>query len=296
VQLWILLSLFALVANAAKVLIVKLFCRDIDSRLLVFSGRLISTLVLLPVLMISYRGLPSDGLFWAVIAVTAILTAVASVLFTQALQHGVLTVVLPTQAAVPVLSLVTLWVGWSEAPSPRSAVLMTVSMICLAYALSAQAPRSGQNPDGRRFVVYALIAAVLFGVTTILDRVAIARVAFGALAYSACWNLASTVLMGTQCYHAGLFRPSGRLRGDAGPILLYSAAVLAAFYTQQYAVQLSLHIPGGVVHVKSIVMLHLPVVMLAGYLGLKEKISTRSLIAGLLALAAGWMLIRDIAR
>ncbi len=294
-QLWILLSLLALVANAAKVLIVKLFCRGIDSRLLVFSGRLVSTLVLLPVLMISYRGVPSDGLFWAVIAVTAILTAVASVLYTQAVQHGVLTIVLPTQAAVPVLSLVTLWVGWSETPSPRSAVLMTVSMICLAYALSAQAPRSERNPDGRRFVVYALIAAVLFGVTTILDRVAIARVAFGALAYSACWNLASTVLMGVQCRQAGLFRSATLLGPNIGPILLYSVAVLAAFYTQQYAVQLSLSIPGGVVHVKSIVMLHLPVVMLAGFLGLKEKISPRSLIAGLLALAAGWLLIRDIA-
>jgi drug/metabolite transporter (DMT)-like permease len=296
VQLWILLSLLALAANAAKVLIVKLFCRGIDSRLLVFSGRLVSTLVLLPVLMISYRGLPSDGLFWAVIAVTAILTAVASVLYTQALQQGVLAIVLPTQAAVPVLSLVTLWIGWSETPSPRSAVLMTVSMICLAYALSAQAPRSERNPDGRRYVVYALIAAVLFGVTTILDRVAIARVAFGALAYSACWNLASTVLMGVQCRQAGLFRSATLLRTNIGPILLYSGAVLAAFYTQQYAVQLSLSIPGGVVHVKSIVMLHLPVVMLAGYLWLKEKISPRSLIAGLLALAAGWMLIRDIAR
>ena len=148
---------------------------------------------------------------------------------------------------------------------------MTVSMICLAYALSAQAPRSERNPDGRRFVVYALIAAVLFGVCTILDRVAIGRVAFGALAYSACWNLASTVLMGTQCHHAGLFRSADRFRADAGPILLYSAAVLAAFYTQQYAVQLSLSIPGGVVHVKSIVMLHLPVVMLAGYLRPQRK-------------------------
>lgn len=295
-ELWILLSVLALVANAAKVLIVKLFCRDIDSRLLVFAGRLVSAAVLLPVLMISYHGIPLDGPFWAVIAVTAVFTAVASVLYTQAVQHGTLSIVLPTQAAVPVLSLMTLWIGWSETPSPRSAVLMTVSMICLAYALSAQAPRSGQNPDGRRFVVYALIAAVLFGVTTILDRVAIARVAFGALAYSACWNLASAALMAVQCFHARLFRSPGRLRRDLGPILLYSAAVLAAFYTQQYAVQLSMAVPGGVVHVKSVVMLHLPVVMLAGYLVLKEKISPRSLIAGLLALAAGWLLIRDLTR
>lgn len=295
-QLWILLSLLALAANAAKVLIVKLFCRGIDSRLLVFSGRLVSTLVLLPVLISTSGGIPTDGPFWLVIAITAILTAVASVLYTQALQHGNLTIVLPTQAAVPVLSLVTLWVGWSETPSSRSAVLMTVSMICLGYALAAQAPRPGQNPDGRRFVVYALIAAVLFGVTTILDRVAIARVAFGALAYSACWNLASTVLMGVQCRQAGLFKSSIMFRTNVWPILLYSAAVLAAFYAQQYAVQLSLSIPGGVVHVKSIVMLHLPVVMLVGYLALKEKISPRSLIAGFLALAAGWLLIQDIAR
>lgn len=294
-DLWILLSLLALTANAAKVLIVKLFCRDIDSRLLVFAGRLVSAAVLLPILLVTCRGLPADPLFWLVIAVTAVLTAVASVLYTQAVQHGTLTIVLPTQAAVPVLSLMTLWIGWSETPSPRSAVLMTVSMVCLAYALWAQAPRSGKPADGYQFVVYALIAAILFGVTTILDRVAIARVAFGALAYSACWNLASTILMGVQCFHAGVFRLGILDRKSAGSVGLYSAAVLAAFYTQQYAVQLSLSVPGGVVHVKSIVMLHLPVVMLAGYLVLKEKISIRSLISGLLALAAGWLLIRDLA-
>lgn len=295
-DLWILLSLLALAANAAKVLVVKLFCRDIDSRLLVFSGRLVSAAVLLPVLIVTCHGLPMDGIFWFVIAITAILTAVASVLYTQAVQHGTLTIVLPTQAAVPVLSLITLWIGWSETPSLRSAVLMITSMVCLAYALWAQAPRNGGHDDCRRFIVYALIAAILFGVTTILDRVAIARVAFGALAYSACWSLASTVLMGVQCFHAGVFRLGILDRKIAGSVGLYSAAVLGAFYAQQYAVQLSLSIPGGVVHVKSIVMLHLPVVMLAGYLALKEKISPRSLIAGLLALAAGWLLIHDVAR
>ncbi len=72
--------------------------------------------------------------------------------------------------------------------------------------------------------------------------------------------------------------------------------VVTAFYTQQYAVQRSLAIPGGVVHVKSIVMLHLPVVMITGYFLLGESISPRARGAGILALVAGWCLIRNVAR
>jgi drug/metabolite transporter (DMT)-like permease len=220
----------------------------------------------------------------------------ASVLFTEAVKRGLLSIVLPTQAAVPVFSLLTLWIGWSETPSLKSILLMIISMACLAYSLSLSRSEMGNRGSGWIYGIYSIIAAVLFGICTILDRVAIIRVAHGALAYSACWNLVSAGLMGIQCFHAGVFKTGQGFRWRIGPLGLYSGAVLAAFYAQQYAVQLSLSIPGGVVHVKSIVMLHLPAVMIAGFFILGETLSPRARMAGILALITGWLLIRDVAR
>ncbi len=60
---WILLSLIAMTANAAKVLTVKLCCQGIDSRLLVFVGRAVSAAVLFPVLLVTGDSFPSDKVF-----------------------------------------------------------------------------------------------------------------------------------------------------------------------------------------------------------------------------------------
>lgn len=91
---WILFSVLAMLANVAKVLTVKYRCEGIDSRVVVFCGQMVSAVVLLPFLWASGIGFPTDGMFCLVIVATSLMIAVASVLFTDAVKFGKLTVVI----------------------------------------------------------------------------------------------------------------------------------------------------------------------------------------------------------
>lgn len=308
---WVLFSVLAMLANVGKVLTVKYRCGGIDSRVVVFCGRLVSAGVLLPVMWISGVGFPTDGVFWLVIVATSVMTAVASVSFTDAVKFGKLTVVMPMQAATPVFSLLTLWLFWKELPRTAAIVLMLLSMAAVAWTLYADSREKTSNGK----IVFAwlsLAASVLFGVCTILDRVAVARLAQGALTYSACWNLFSAVLMGAEVRRIRnkkpgtvtcLAQPSAE-SGKSGncprfsqvwPVLaVYSVATLSAFFFQQYAVQLSKTIPGAVVNVKSIGMFYLPIVVLIETLTFKERPKPMTLAAGLSAIVLSILLVRSL--
>ncbi len=288
---WVGLSLAALLANTFKIFIVKRGCQAIDSRLVVLSGRVVSAVVLLPFLWIAGNGFPTDGLFWLVTAATSLLTVVANILLTDAVKHGRLTVVMPTQAVVPVFSLLTLAVFWKELPSCQSIILMCLSMAAVAWTIYTDT----RNQSGHRgwiWVVYSLTAAAIYGVSTILDRVAIVRVVQGGLAYSACWNLLSAGLMAIEALRYGSFKTAS-WNASIIPLLLYSAMAMTAFLTQQWAVQLSQHLPGAVVEVKSIVILHLPLVIAAGWLS-EPPIRLRRLIPALAAAGCGILLVRSM--
>ncbi len=291
--LWVVLSLLSLAANAAKVLIVKRLCGGIDSRLVVLAGRLFSGVVLLPILFWSGGTIPTSGWFWAATTAAAVITAFASVLFTEAVKKGTLALVIPAQAAVPVFTLLTLWAAGGKTPTSAAVVLMLLSMAAVGWMLYAN--HRGENPAHRQtfYALLSLLAAALFGVSTVLDRVAIANAVYGALAYSAIWNLLSAALVGLECLRTNTARKTHTINPKIfWPLTLYGLTVLASFFTQQLAVQQSLNIAGAVVNVKSIVMLHLPVVLLIGILFFGERIIRQAAIAGAAALLFGIALVR----
>jgi hypothetical protein len=136
-----------------------------------------------------------------------------------------------------------------------------------------------------------LIAAVLFGLSTVLDRVAIATVMNGALVYSAYWNLVSAVLMMPKFY---LTRKFGQKTSIfQAPIAFYALLTLVAFVCQQFAVQYSLMIPNGVTFVKTIVMTHIALVALVGIFILKEQTHQKVLFAGLITFLASISLLHS---
>lgn len=291
--LWVVLSLVSLAANAAKVLTVKRLCGGIDSRLVVLAGRLFSGAVLLPILLVQGGAVPADPLFWAATVAAAVITAFASVLFTEAVKKGVLALVIPAQAAVPVFTLLTLWVSGGKTPTAAAVALMLLSMAAVGWMLYAN--HRGENPADRQtfFALLSLAAAAMFGVSTVLDRVAIAHAVYGALAYSAIWNLLSAALLGLERIRTHTAQKAFTLNlAMLWPLTLYGLMVLISFFTQQLAVQQSLQIAGSVVNVKSIVMLHLPVVLLVGIVFFGERIVRQAAVAGAAALIFGLALVR----
>lgn len=292
-EFWVLLSLISLAANTAKVLIVKRLCTGIDSRLVVLAGRSISAAVLLPILLLQSHAFPTGVVFWAVTLAAAVITAFASVLFTESVKKGPLALVIPAQAAVPVFTLLTLWLSSRESPAPQAVLLMLLSMAAVAWMLYANYRHEDASHRRTFFAALSLLAAALFGISTVLDRVAIARVAYGALAYAACWNLLSAALLAAECLRTSAGRSAlAPQRSNTSPLILYGLSVLVAFYAQQLAVQYSLAIPGAVVNVKSIVMLHLPAVLLVSILFFGERIVRQAALAGAVALILGLALLR----
>ena len=135
--LWIVFSLSAMLCEVAKVLIIRKLCTGIHSRLVVLASRIISAIILLPMLFICGVGFPLDGMFWLVILTTALITFAGSIWVTEAIQFGNLTIVMPMQAAVPVFSLLTLWLGWHETPKNESVLYMLLSMAAVGWTLYA---------------------------------------------------------------------------------------------------------------------------------------------------------------
>ena len=281
-------------ANAAKVLTIRHLCGGIDSRLLVLCSRVFAAVVLIPLLVCSDYALPTSGLFWGVILITAVLTAVASILLTDAIKMGQLASVMPMQATVPLFMLFVLIIGFKEHPGTGAIFWIAATTACLGITLYLSCSAKGLS-RGAKFWVFALFslaAAMIFGLTTVLDRVAITAVTGGALAYSGCWNLASSAILGVECVRK---RVHWRLsRRKLATVAIFSVLALAAFYCQQFAVQLSASLPGAVVNVKTIIMLHLPVVVGANYLSTEDKCSKRQLFLGLLTIACGIALIQSL--
>jgi hypothetical protein len=288
---WILLSLIAMLASTAKVLCVKLACRDVDSSILVLSSRIFAAVCLLPVIM--KIGFPTSPLFWIVVAVTALLTAFASVIYTESVKKGPLELVMPAQALIPVFMLIVMALSSGKLPSKISSVFIILTAIALALMLYFDSDFKKSASSVNLYAILSLVAAAIFGITTVLDRTAIAAVANGAIAYSACWNFASIIVLATYCAAKKTISFKSVASNHFG-IIAFSMTSLAAFFFQQYAVQKSLDVAGGVVNVKTIVMLHLPIVVICGSFLIIRRRSPLSITFGLLAITFGIALINTL--
>lgn len=291
-QSWILFSLAAMAAEVGKVLIVKHLCQKINSRIVVLSGRVTSAAVLIPILFIQGIGFPTDIIFWAVIAVTSLITAVAAVWTTDAVKFGNLTIVMPMQATAPVFSQLFLWAVLHELPQKNETmILMLLSMAAVGFTLYAA--NKDKASDGKAiYTLLSLAAAVLIGISTILDRTAIGRVAQGAITYSACWNLFSSILMAAEIARSRTLKTIQW--NSCKPLGIYSALSLAMFLLQQLAIQNSLTIPGAVVNVKAISMIRLPILVIIGIVLFGERPKRLTLAASLTAISLAFLLVRSL--
>jgi len=274
------MSIIAMLANFGKSLLIKQKCQHIDSWLLVFSARLISAIALMLLVYFLDYEIPTSPTFWLITLATALLSIVASTLYVEAIKKGQLSIVVPIQATVPLFMIIVIMIAYHEMPNQQALISILFIVTAIGYILFASVNK--QNINTSLFsVLLSLVAAIIFGLSTVLDRVAIAAVANGAIVYSAYWNLISAILM-TPIFYV----KKTKLKFQAS-IAFYALLTLIAFVFQQFGVQYSLDIENGVTYVKTIVMTHIALVALAGLFLLKEKPSFGILIAGLTTFGTG---------
>ncbi len=268
VEWWVIAALLAMLANLAKVLMVKRYCHQIDAWWLVFYSRLIPGAILLIALQfISYQ-IIEPMVFWSATLLAALLTIGGSLLYINALKQGELSRVMPVQASVPLFMVITTWLLYDEVPGLFALSCMVMIVFSVGYVLRANGQRGHSQGSHHASATYwSLLAALLFGISTVLDRVAIAAATHGALVFSAYWSLVTVVLLLPML--GWRWRTSSqptRKQLFAFPLWVYMLLVLLAFISQQFAVEWSLHVENGVSYVKTIVMIHIAA---AAWLGIK---------------------------
>ena len=145
---------------------------------IVFGEHVVLVALTLPLLAVSLRALWNAGPRYVVagIAVGAGASAIATILFTQALFHGDFITVLVLQKAQPLVAVVGAWLVLGEQPRPRFAwfllpALAGIWLIALEHPLAPHA--RGLTP-----IVESLGAAALWGMGTVLGRYLSRKLAF----------------------------------------------------------------------------------------------------------------------
>jgi len=293
---WILLSLVAMCANVAKVIIVNKRLQSVDSRIIVLIARFSFAAVLVPACILLNGSLPLDAAFWMIVLATAVLSTIASVLFVDAIKNGRLAVVMPMQSAVPIFTVITLIFTYKEFPQLSSLVFMVISMGALAYTLYYSSLKKDSSAQAKtpKWAFYSLIAAAVFGFCAVLDKAAISRVAsHGAIAFSAAWSVTSFFLILFECIRRKALKNINTVT-NIGTLGFYCFSMILSFCAQQFAVQFSLDVEAAVAIIKSIVILYLCLLVLIDYFIFKDRVSGRVLAGALVAITAAVALMRSM--
>ena len=295
---WIIISMTAMLANTGKVLYVKTKCADINSWILVFCARLLAGVVLCILLLFSEYTILNPTKFWITTLATSLLTILASILYLNALKRGYLSLVVPIQAAIPLFMVACTGILYHEIPNKLSFLFIVFIVLSISATLliTANNKKISYSPKIFLSVIESIAAAFLFGICTVLDRIAISSVTKGALVYSAYWNLTTTFLLLPILYFRNTFtiNESQKINKEIIPISIYAFLTLIAFFLQQLAVQYSLEIANGVTYVKSIVMTHISLVTLVSILIFKEQTSLALRGASVITFISGIGLILSI--
>ena len=273
-NLWLWFCILAIVATTVKVFYIKKIDNSVSNLHILFFSRLAACIVLIP--FYAKVEIPGNPVFWLATGLAVFLTTLAGYTYIEALKKGMLSVVASIQATIPIFMVVIIALAYQEFLTWQSLFFLVGAMLSLGILLFFnKGHKYVENKEKWKPVLLSLLASFLYAASTVLDRVAISSVDYGALNYTFIWNAMSLVFL--------FILMRGRLRVNAVGVhrkwlLIVACSSTIAFVTQQYAVQYSLFIPNGVTYVKSLVMFHIAVLMILGVTYFDEKYKMKTVV------------------
>ena len=89
-------------------------------------------------------------------------------------------------------------IGYQEVPNLISFAFILIIVGSISITLILTHPNQTPAAEAKLLgsgVLESIIAAMLFGISTVLDRIAIASVTPGGLVYSAYWHIITTIIL-----------------------------------------------------------------------------------------------------
>lgn len=283
-MIWILVALLSALFTSFRHVYIKKYCSEVPSEILIFSTRLFGTLLYLPFLIGRPVAIQPVHLFWSVLGLTVIVTALATIVQIRVIQKHDISISVPYLSFIPLLMIPWSALLLKESPPP-AAWLGLVFGSAGAWMIQQTGQPVQLNLKQLTSNVGLLMfgVAVALGLTTTCDKLAIN--ASSAMVYAGLWTLVSTVVM----FLFSLRHPFSLIKSAlvSRHVLIQSVFWAGAFGCQMLGVQL-VTVSSGVVYVKMLTMLHILFSVGFGGFYFKESYFLKRLIAaGLMMAGAG---------
>ena len=173
-MLWLLLSLLAAIASAGISIFSKISLKDIDEYMTSWLFRVVTTLLMVPLVIVS--GMPSlSKQFWHALLVGGSLNTLTTLLYMKSLKYADVSLATPLLTFTPLFLLVTSPIIMGEHPSPAG-VIGVIMIVVGAYVLNLNDARHGllkplkllvENRGAR----YMLLVAFIWSITSNYDKI-----------------------------------------------------------------------------------------------------------------------------
>ena len=293
-MLWIWLSLIAAFFFAIRHVIIKRYLANADVLLTAFVYRLFSILYLLPLLFL-YDLVRIESLkFWIVTLFTAILTAGASIMQIKALQKYDLSSSVPFLAFVPLFMILPVYFLFHELPDLTS--LLGVILLSLGAIIINATNKNDLFLIFRNFIrnkgaILFFGVAILYGISTTYDRVAILEAENSGFTYTFYWHVISVFIFSLIFFNFKripyyISDIKIHIKGFA----LQAFFGIVAFFMQMLAVEFAKNVIANVLYIKAITLFQLLISVFFGIILFKEKNAIYRIV-GAVAMITGAIII-----
>jgi len=297
---WVAAALVSALFITARLLYIKRYCSAIPADVLLFSTRLTGAVLFAPFVALSPPTISAPGPFWQTLALTVVITAVATVVQIRIIQRDAISRSMPYTTLTPLFMLPWTVLLFGEFPSGRASLGLLLACAG-AYILNRdpepEAAAAETEPSRPRFALsrnagLMILVAAALGATTVLDRVAIE--ASSAFTYTCVWTVSSAVFMALAVARRGW--PALRAAVLNRHTAVQSAFWCVTFFAQMAGVQLAADVPNGVTYVKMLTLMNVLLTVGVGGRMFKEGRLLRSLAAALLMTAGAVVVVLTAGR
>ena len=272
---WIWLSILASFFFASRYVIIKKYLANVDTYLMAFAYRFFGLLFLLPFLFVFELKPLSSQVFWEVTILTALLTAVASIMQLTAIQKYELSSSVPFLAFIPLFMIIPVFLLFKELPNIfalTGVIFLSIGGIIINGSGKQRLSNYFKSLIRNKGSWLFFGVAIIFGITTTFDRTAITEVENSGFTYTFIWHLVSMIIFSfifLNIKKAPSYFHEFKL--NVIPFAIQGLFGITAFLLQMLAVEAAKLVKANVIYIKALTLIYLFMSVLFGILIFKEK-------------------------
>jgi len=257
-DIWILFAIISGIFVSLREMYIKKYIKQ-SPEIISFTTRFYGSIVFI---FIAFQGnikINNIPLFIGITLLTVVITAFATLIRLHLIKAEDLSLTTPWLGAIPLF--VVLWSILLYKEVPSAAALIGIAFVCIgAFTINLQ----GNKLRIKKASLWMLLIAVLLGLTTSVDKIAIG--ASSAITYSLIWTITSAGLM----YGVAKKKTKHVMIVDKH-LIIQAILWVIEFLFQMLAVQHVSQMASGPTYVKTLTMLNIVITTVVSSLLFKEK-------------------------